>query len=201
MATAEKEINDLEESMGSLREEIHTVETDLNRLDIRLAQQRSELNFLLEEIRREYEMDLDSVDWRRELWLAGEALPERIRVDIEEESPDEEDVAEPRGEPSSGEIEAIESPDWTALSEEINSLRSRLHAMGPINLIAIEEYSSLKERHLFLKTQSDDLHNSKDRLLAAIDDINKISLKLFETTFEHIRKNFQYTFDILFGGG
>ncbi len=201
MATAEKEINDIEESMASLREEIHTLETDLNRLDIRLAQQRSELNFLLEEVRREYDIDLDSVDWRRELWLAGEALPERIRVDIEEESPDEEDVTEPRGEPSAEELEAIESPDWTALSEEINSLRSRLHAMGPINLIAIEEYSSLKERHLFLKTQSEDLHKSKDRLLAAIDDINKISLKLFETTFEHIRKNFQYTFDILFGGG
>ena len=201
MEATEKDINDIEESMASLREESHTVETDLNRLDIKLAQQRSELNFLLEEVRREYDLDLDSVDWRRELWLAGEALPERIRVDIEEESPDEEDVTEPRGEPSVEELETLESSDWTALAEEINSLRSRLHAMGPINLIAIEEYSSLKERHLFLKTQSEDLHKSKDRLLAAIDDINKISLKLFETTFEHIRKNFQYTFDILFGGG
>ena len=201
METSEKEISDIEESMASLREEIHTVETDLNRLDIKLAQQRSELNFLLEEVRREYDLDLDSVVWRREMWFAGEALPERIRVDIEEESPDEEDVTEPRSEPSAEELESLESPDWTALAEEINSLRSRLHAMGPINLIAIEEYESLKERHLFLKTQSDDLHKSKDQLLAAIDDINKISLKLFETTFEHIRKNFQYTFDILFRGG
>ena len=201
MMAAEKEINDIEESMASVREESHEVETNLNRLDISLAQQRSELNFLLEEVLREYDIDLESVNWKRELWLAGESLPERIRVDIEEESPDEEDIIEPQGDPSPEELEALKSADWSALAEEISFLRSRLHGMGPINLIAIEEYNSLKERHIFLKKQSDDLHASKDRLLKAIDDINNISLKLFEETFENIRKNFQYTFDILFGGG
>ena len=56
--------------------------------------------------------------------------------------------------------------------------------MGPVNLIAIEEYRELKERHAFLSEQSDDLWKSKEQLLAAIDDINKTSQEMFQETFE-----------------
>ena len=38
-------------------------------------------------------------------------------------------------------------------------------------------------------------------LATAIDDINQTSLEQFKVTFEQIRKNFAYTFNILFGGG
>jgi chromosome segregation protein len=38
-------------------------------------------------------------------------------------------------------------------------------------------------------------------LIAAIDEINKTSQQQFEVTFEQIKKNFEYTFQTLFGGG
>jgi chromosome segregation protein len=73
--------------------------------------------------------------------------------------------------------------------------------MGAVNLVAIEEYAELKQRFDFLKGQSDDLTNAKADLLKAIDEINQTSQKQFELTFEQIRKNFEYTFHTLFGGG
>lgn len=83
----------------------------------------------------------------------------------------------------------------------MDALRQRIATMGAVNLVAIEEYSELKGRYEFLKTQSDDLTNAKADLLKAIDDINQTSLEQFKVTFEQIRKNFAYTFNILFGGG
>ncbi|KAB2888668.1 MAG: AAA family ATPase, partial [Burkholderiaceae bacterium] len=76
-----------------------------------------------------------------------------------------------------------------------------LNSMGAVNLVAIEEYAELKQRHDFLRAQCDDLTNAKAELIKAIDEINQTSLRQFEVTFEQIRKNFAYTFQTLFGGG
>ena len=73
--------------------------------------------------------------------------------------------------------------------------------MGAVNLVAIEEYSELKQRHDFLKAQSDDLTRARAELIAAIDEINQTSQKQFAVTFEQVRRNFEYTFQTLFGGG
>src|SRR5208283_1363580 len=73
--------------------------------------------------------------------------------------------------------------------------------MGPVNLVAIEEYAELRQRYDFLRAQSDDLARAKADLLKAIDEINRASQRQFAVTFEQVRKNFEYTFQTLFGGG
>ena len=80
-------------------------------------------------------------------------------------------------------------------------LRTRLNGLGAVNLVAIEEYAELKQRHDFLRTQTDDLTNAKAELIKAIDEINLTSQQQFALTFEQIKKNFEYTFHTLFGGG
>jgi chromosome segregation protein len=106
-----------------------------------------------------------------------------------------------RGEPTGKDLAAMDSTRWDALRAEIDALRQRLGSMGAVNLVAIEEYVELKQRHDFLKAQSDDLSKAKAELLAAIDEINQTSQRQFSVTFEQIRKNFVYTFQTLFGGG
>jgi chromosome segregation protein len=108
---------------------------------------------------------------------------------------------ENKGEPTEADLAALENTNWEPIKAEVDALRQRLGAMGAVNLVAIEEYSELKQRYEFLKTQVDDLTNAKAALLKAIDDINHTSLEQFKVTFEQIRKNFAYTFNILFGGG
>jgi len=50
------------------------------------------------------------------------------------------------------------------------------------------------------ENQSDDLTNAKAELIKAIDEINLTSQQQFQVTFEQIKKNFEYTFQTLFGG-
>ena len=87
------------------------------------------------------------------------------------------------------------------MKTESDALRQRMNSMGAVNLVAIEEYADLKQRHDFLTGQCNDLTAAKAELLKVIDEINQTSLKQFELTFEQIRKNFVYTFQTLFGGG
>src|SRR5690606_20544915 len=47
--------------------------------------------------------------------------------------------------------EALEDPE--ALRREASEMRQRLEAMGPVNVIAIEEYQQLREREEFLSAQ------------------------------------------------
>jgi chromosome segregation protein len=107
----------------------------------------------------------------------------------------------PKGEATAEDLAALDATNWDEIKNEAEGLRSRLGSMGAVNLVAIEEYAELKQRYDFLKAQSDDLTTSKAELLKAIDEINQTSQKQFEVTFEQIKKNFEYTFHTLFGGG
>lgn len=197
----EGEIDTVEKGLSGQRESYDLLSRELNVVDVRLAREQSQAQFLEEEMHREYEIDLREVNWREKLWMAGEALPERIRVDIEEDSIDDPDPSENLGDPTEEDLAAMDQTDWEEIAMEVKSLRSKLHSIGAVNLVAIDEYRELNERYTFLKTQSDDLWAAKDELLKAIDEINTTSQELFTNTFEQIRKNFIFTFDQLFGGG
>ncbi|MFA5262457.1 MAG: chromosome segregation protein SMC [Opitutaceae bacterium] len=106
-----------------------------------------------------------------------------------------------RLDPTEDDLKALEQVDWAPVKTEIDALRQRIASMGAVNLVAIEEYADLKQRYDFLKAQSDDLTNAKTELLKTIDEINQTSMKQFEVTFEQIKKNFEFTFLTLFGGG
>ena len=108
---------------------------------------------------------------------------------------------EPRGEATEADLAALDQTNWDEVRVEVDALRQRLASMGAVNLVAIEEYAELKQRYDFLKTQCDDLTNSKADLLKAIDEINQTSQQQFAITFEQIKKNFEFTFNTLFGGG
>ncbi|MFT3781298.1 MAG: chromosome segregation protein SMC [Nibricoccus sp.] len=108
---------------------------------------------------------------------------------------------EPRGEPTEADLAALDQTNWNEVKVEVDATRQRLASMGAVNLVAIEEYAELKQRYDFLKTQNDDLTKSKAELLKAIDEINNTSQQQFAITFEQIKKNFEFTFKTLFGGG
>jgi chromosome segregation protein len=91
------------------------------------------------------------------------------------------------------------SPD--ELEQEIGELKEKLQALGTVNLLAIEEYDSLKERFDFLSTQKQDLEKGREDLLEAIRKINRETKKLFEDTFTQVQTAFRDFFRILFGGG
>ena len=80
-------------------------------------------------------------------------------------------------------------------------MRTRLDAMGPVNMMALEEYKETSERHAFLETQRKDLYDSIENTQATIKEIDTFSRQKFEEAFHKINENFQATFYKLFGGG
>src|ERR1051326_7415918 len=72
-------------------------------------------------------------------------------------------------------------------------MRSKLEAMGPVNMMALEEYKETAERHAFLETQRKDLIPSIENTTATIREIDQISRQKFEEAFTKINENFQAT--------
>jgi chromosome segregation protein len=80
-------------------------------------------------------------------------------------------------------------------------MRARLDGMGPVNMMALEEYKETAERHQFLEGQRKDLLDSIENTVATIKEIDSVSRQKFEEAFHKINENFQHTFQKLFGGG
>jgi chromosome segregation protein len=96
----------------------------------------------------------------------------------------------------------VVSGDELANEDQLyREMRSKLEAMGPVNMMALEEYKETAERHAFLETQRKDLIASIENTTATIKEIDTISRQKFEEAFAKINENFQETFKKLFGGG
>jgi chromosome segregation protein len=80
-------------------------------------------------------------------------------------------------------------------------MRTRLENMGPVNMMALEEYQETAQRHEFLETQRKDLLQSIENTLNTIKEIDTVSRQKFEEAFARINENFAQTFGKLFGGG
>lgn len=86
-------------------------------------------------------------------------------------------------------------------SAQVSKLRKALDGIGAINLTAIEEYETVKERYEFLMGQKKDLEGAIDALKTAIRRINKTSRERYVEAFRLVNEKFQQIFPKLFSGG
>jgi chromosome segregation protein len=98
-------------------------------------------------------------------------------------------------------IPLVTSDELAAEDQAHREMRARLDAMGPVNMMALEEYKETAERHQFLETQRKDLLDAIENTAATIREIDQVSRQKFEEAFNKINENFQATFRKLFGGG
>jgi chromosome segregation protein len=87
------------------------------------------------------------------------------------------------------------------MSKRLAELKSALEGFGEVNLMAIEEYQELKQRHDFLSEQQADLQQALDTLRKAILRINRTTTKRFLETFHLVNEKFKEVFSRLFKGG
>jgi chromosome segregation protein len=98
-------------------------------------------------------------------------------------------------------IVPVSGEELAARDQSHREMRAKLEAMGPVNMMALEEYKESAERHSFLDTQRKDLISSIENTTATIREIDEVSRQKFEEAFNKINENFQATFKKLFGGG
>lgn len=93
------------------------------------------------------------------------------------------------------------APAWEELERSVEFMKNKLEDMGPVNMVAIEEFQEQEDRHQFLCAQQEDLQKSKAELMETIQTLNQTSTELFNETFRKVNENFQGMFRQLFGGG
>jgi len=180
----EAEVSGGEENLREQRRHLTELQQQRSTIEIELAQRNMSVQNLRERIQQKYHVNLDDI------------RSECITITLADEGPAKVHVMTPE------EMAAVgAATDWTAVGQQVEALQQRLDEMGPVNLVAIEEYEETEQRHQFLSKQLDDLVQAKAQLLEVINRINVQTREMFRETFEKIRDNFRAMFTEVFGGG
>jgi chromosome segregation protein len=125
-----------------------------------------------------------------------------------QDTPDAAAIAAEEPDPESDEIEGVAAaspaaavPSSMTAEEAITRLRAKIDRLGPVNMIAIEQFDELEQRHAFLAAQRTDLVDSIAQTTEAIARIDETTKARFTEAFAAIQQNFMRTFSTLFGGG
>jgi chromosome segregation protein len=130
----------------------------------------------------------------------GQAAPGQPMAEEPEEEAGEEEGAAAGAAPDAPILAVASAPPATP-DEAIAELRAKIDRLGPVNMMAIEQFDELETRHTFLTVQRKDLRESIASTGEAIKRIDETSKERFREAFGVINTNFQEMFAILFGGG
>jgi chromosome segregation protein len=98
----------------------------------------------------------------------------------------------------------LPEPPEEALAEletDMDRCRRILERLGPVNLLAADEYEEQDQRHGFLIEQRADVAASVASLKATIREIDQTSGSRFRATFDAVNEQFKLLYQELFRGG
>jgi chromosome segregation protein len=133
----------------------------IQRVELETAENRLRLENLVEQIRREFDLE-----------------PERVLG-----------------------IECPELPAGTSPTTRVADLERELRLMGPINPLALEEFTQLQERNTLIESQLEDVKNSRRELAKVIKAIDEEIVTVFGAAYADVEENFEKLFGMLFPGG
>jgi chromosome segregation protein len=91
--------------------------------------------------------------------------------------------------------------ELVAAETNYNEMKARIEAMGPVNMMAFEEFQECEQREAFLRRERDDLVQSIENTQLTINELDQVSRQKFEEAFTAINAHFAVAFQSLFGGG
>ena len=94
-----------------------------------------------------------------------------------------------------------ELPEGTNPLARQRELERELRLMGPINPLALEEFTELQIRNTFLEEQLEDVKNSRRELMKVIKQVDQEIQSNFAAAYADVRDNFTKLFAMLFPGG
>jgi chromosome segregation protein len=183
------------------RQGLDSVRGETGELEIARTRAEADLSHLAQTCADTVQMSLDEVlATVEELERSGDATPDAAAVIADEPDPDVDE--EPTEAVAAAGAEApIPVPGSITAEEAIVRLKDKIERLGPVNMMAIEQFDELEARHGFLTTQRKDLVDSIAQTSEAIKRIDETSKARFAEAFAAIQANFQVTFSTLFGGG
>ena len=198
VAAARMAVDAQDQVIREARRALEEIRARAGELDVARATAQSDLSHLAQMCVEAVQCSLDQVLADVEtMEQAGEATPDAAAISADEPDPESEE-----GEPAPPRVAPDVSRTGEMTAEEaISALKGKIDRLGPVNMMAIEQFDELESRHLFLTTQRKDLIDSIAQTFEAIKRIDETSNVRFREAFAAIQQNFQVTFSTLFGGG
>ncbi len=196
VAELRQQTDRLEAQAREARKALDLVHAELNELEVTRATEESHLAHLAQACVDTLQQTLDEVLAEMQAAAAAPAAADAEHGGLDEGAEGDDDSEE--GEDAAPEpvVAASAGPE-----EHIARLRLKIDRLGPVNMMAIDQFDELNTRHQFLTTQQKDLTDSIRATVDTIKKIDETSKARFREAFAAIKENFQGTFSTLFGGG
>lgn len=215
-------ISEMDGSLTTKEKEIKESLAEIEQIDKFILEKKEELKSVFENIEREKEslnslregqderqVRLNNKEKNLKLFRGDKEKVQdefhQLEIEKLELSSRAENIKERIWEEYKIDLEKLEPKDQSATEEvskeKLDFFKEKAKSLGPVNLLALEEYQSAKQRLEFLQNQMKDLTEAKQTLNSTILKINQTARSLFQETFEKIKVNFQKVFVELFEGG
>ena len=134
----------------------------------------------------------------------GQRQIEKARYDSDREYLRQTCVGELNAQPEelmAQETQLLAGEELAAAETNYNEMKARVEGMGPVNMMALEEFHECEQREEFLRRERDDLVQSIENTQLTITELDQVSQQKFEEAFHFINAHFAIAFQSLFGGG
>ncbi|MGH9734005.1 MAG: chromosome segregation protein SMC [Candidatus Acidiferrales bacterium] len=196
---------EMEASCEQLAQQVESLRAEKARLDERKAALEGEWEAArtrsgqLEEFLRGKRQSLEEIRAER-----SQRQIEKARNDADRDYLRQTCVAELNAQPEELMAQApqlLVGEELVAAETNYNEMKARVEAMGPVNMMAFEEYQECEQREAFLRRERDDLVQSIQNTQLTINELDQVSRQKFEEAFTAINSHFAVAFQSLFGGG
>jgi len=204
-AALERQKSDVESSCSQLAQQVAELRSEKARLEVRKSSFEAEWDAArnragqLEDMLRSRRQTLDELRAER-----SQRQVEKARNDADRNYLRQTCVAELNAQPEELALEQqqlLAGEALVAAETSYNEMKARVEAMGPVNMMALEEFREAEEREGFLRRERDDLAESIQNTQLTINELDQVSRQKFEEAFRIINANFATAFQTLFGGG
>src|SRR6185436_253456 len=128
--TQEADVATRDESLREERRRLTELQEQRGAIDVELAQKNMAAQNLRERVQQKYHLNLDDI------------RSECITITYADEGPAKVHVMTPEEMAAAG-----GATDWAKVAEQVEALQKRIDEMGPVNLVAIEEYEETEQRY------------------------------------------------------
>ncbi len=187
------------------RRALDAVRSEASQLDVARATAEADLTHLAASCVETVQATLDEVAAEVEALEREGLLASPKPIDDRPDAAEVEDealaVGGVAGESADAEPEAPAAARSMTPDEMVVDLRAKVDKMGAVNMMAIDQFDDLEQRHTFLTAQKKDLVEAIASTGEAIRKIDKTTKERFREAFAVVNQNFEQTFTTLFGGG
>jgi len=200
-----QEKSELESSCGQLSLQAEDLRQDKSRMEEQKAALETEWEGArtrtaqLEESVRGKRQSLEEIRAER-----SQRQIEKARNDADRDYLRQTCIAELNAQPEdlmAQETQLLIGEDLVSAETNYNEMKARVEAMGPVNMMALEEFQECEQREGFLRRERDDLVAAIENTRLTITELDQVSKQKFEEAFNFINAHFAIAFQSLFGGG